>query len=71
MGNYVSNNAVYLTAKRFLMRYNIESRTFKEIERQSQKPIVAPKHEGGIIDYHKSLKGNKNPKENYYQLLVI
>lgn len=57
MGNYISNNLVYLTAKRVLGRYNIESRVFKEIEKQSKKPVVAPKHEAGIIDYHKSMKG--------------
>lgn len=57
MGNYVSNNAVYLAAKRALMRYNIESRTFKELEKQTKKPLVAPKHEAEFIDYHKSLKG--------------
>lgn len=59
MGNYISNNAVYLSAKRVLSRYNIESRAFKEIERQSTKPVVAPKHDAGIIDYHKSLEGVK------------
>lgn len=57
MGNYVSNNAVYLSAKRALMKYNIESRVFKEIEKQGQKPLPAPKHDAGIMDYHKSLKG--------------
>lgn len=56
MGNYVSNNAVYLSAKRIFMRYNVENRAFKEIEKQSHKPVVAPKHEAGIIDYHKSLE---------------
>lgn len=39
------------------MKYNIENRAFKEIDRQAKKPLVAPKHEAGIIDYHKSLKG--------------
>lgn len=57
MGNYLSNNTALLAAKRILGRYNIESRTFKEIEKQIKKPVVAPKHEAGIIDYHKSLKG--------------
>lgn len=57
MGNYFSNNIVYLTAKRVIGKYNIENRAYKEIERQSTKPVVAPKHEAGIIDYHKSLKG--------------
>lgn len=57
MGNYLSNNTLLLSAKRALGRYNIESRTFKEIEKQSRKPVVAPKHEAGIIDYHKSLSG--------------
>lgn len=56
MGNYISNNAVYLSAKRIVMKYNVESRAFKELEKQSQKPVVAPKHEAGIIDYHKSLQ---------------
>lgn len=60
MGNYLSNNTVLLAAKRVLGRYNIESRTFKEIEKQSRKPVVAPKHEDGIIDYHKSLSGKLN-----------
>lgn len=57
MGNYISNNTVLLAAKRVLSKYNIESRVFKEIEKQSTKPVVAPKHEAGVIDYHKSLKG--------------
>lgn len=60
MGNYLSNNTVLLAAKRVLGRYNIESRTFKEIEKQSKNPVVAPKHEAGIIDYHKSLNGKFN-----------
>ena len=59
MGNYVSNNAVYLSAKRVLMRYNVENRAFKELEKQSRKPIAAPKHEAEFIDYHKSMKGKK------------
>lgn len=58
MGNYLSNNAVFLSAKRALMRYNIENRAFKELEKQTQKPLAAPKHEAGIIDYHESLKSN-------------
>lgn len=57
MGNYISNNAVYLSAKRVVGRYNIERRAFKEIEKQSTEPMVAPKHDAGIIDYHKSLEG--------------
>lgn len=57
MGNYISNNAVYLSAKRVLMRYNVENRAFKELEKQTQKPLPAPKHEAAFIDYHKSLKG--------------
>lgn len=57
MGNYLSNNTALLAAKRILGRYNIESRTFKEIEKQLKNPVVAPKHEAGIIDYHKSLNG--------------
>lgn len=57
MGNYISNNIVYLAAKRVIGRYNIENRAFKAIEKQATKPVVAPKHEAGIIDYHKSLKG--------------
>lgn len=57
MGNYLSNNTLLLATKRVLGRYNIENRTFKEIEKQSKKPVVAPKHEAGIIDYHKSLNG--------------
>lgn len=57
MGNYISNNPVYLTAKRVMGRYNIENRVFKEIEKQGTKPVVAPKHESGIIDYHQSMKG--------------
>lgn len=57
MGNYLSNNTALLAAKRILGRYNIESRTFKEIEKQLKNPVVAPKHEAGIIDYHKSMKG--------------
>lgn len=59
MGNYMSNNAVYLSAKRVLMRYNVENRAFKELEKQSRKPIAAPKHEAEFIDYHKSLKGKE------------
>lgn len=58
MGNYFSNNAVFLSAKRALMRYNIENRAFKELEKQTHKPLAAPKHEAGIIDYHESLKSN-------------
>lgn len=57
MGNYISNNAVYLSAKRVIMRYNVENRAFKELEKQTQKPLAAPKHESEFIDYHKSLKG--------------
>lgn len=58
MGNYISNNSVYLLAKRALMRYNVENRAFKELEKQVAKPKVAPKYDAGIIDYHKSLQSN-------------
>lgn len=57
MGNYISNNTVYLSAKRAFMKYNIESRVLKEFEKQAKKPLPAPKHDAGIMDYHKSLKG--------------
>lgn len=57
MGNYMSNNSVYLLARRTLMRYNAENRALKELEKQTKRPVVAPKHDAGIIDYHKSLKG--------------
>lgn len=57
MGNYLSNNTLLLSAKRVFMRYNIENRAFKEIEKQGKKPLVAPKHDAEYIDYHKSLKG--------------
>lgn len=56
MGNYVSNNTVLLSVKRLLMRYNIENRTLKELDRQAIKPTVAPKHDAGIVDYHESLR---------------
>lgn len=57
MGNYISNNTVLLSAKRLLMRYNIENRAFKELDRQAIRPVVAPKHDADIVDYHKSLSG--------------
>lgn len=57
MGNYISNNTLLLSAKRILMRYNVENRAFNEMEKQAKKPLVAPKHDAGIIDYQKSLKG--------------
>lgn len=66
MGNYISNNTVLLAAKRVLSKYNIESRVFKEMEKQSKKPVVAPKHEAGVIDYHKSLKGMHTLKINVW-----
>lgn len=72
MGNYLSNNTVLLAAKRVLGRYNIESRTFKEMEKQSQKPKVAPKHEAGIIDYHKSLSGKSiSMKLAYFEFICF
>lgn len=57
MGNYISNNSVYLLTKRILMRYNVENRAFKEMDRQAQRPAVAPKHEAAYIDYHKAMQG--------------
>lgn len=57
MGNYISNNSVYLLAKRTLQRYNVENRAFKEMDKQITRPVVAPKHEAASIDYHKALKG--------------
>lgn len=57
MGNYISNNSVYLLTKRILMRYNVENRIFKEIDRQANRPLPAPKHEAAYIDYHKAMKG--------------
>lgn len=57
MGNYISNNSVYLLARRALMRYNAEERAFKEIEKQVNRPVVAPKYEGTAIDYHRALQG--------------
>lgn len=63
MGNYISNNTVYLSAKRILMRYNVENRVFKEMEKQSKKPLAAPKHDAEFIDYHESLKGLR---KNYF-----
>lgn len=57
MGNYISNNSVYLLTKRILMRYNVENRIFKEIERQAKRPLPAPKHEAAYIDYQKAMKG--------------
>ncbi|XP_031627187.1 protein NDUFAF4 homolog [Contarinia nasturtii] len=60
MGNYMSNNTLYLSAKRLVSKYNIESRVSKELDKQAKKPVIAPKHEAGIIDYHKSLQENKD-----------
>lgn len=65
MGNYISNNAVYLSAKRVLMRYNIESRAFKLLEKQAKNPVAAPKHDAEFIDYHKSLKGTTILSTNF------
>lgn len=71
MGNYISNNTLYLSAKRLVSKYNIESRTFKELEKQSKKPLAAPKHEAGIIDYHKSLKGENITLIMFYTIFYI
>lgn len=57
MGNYISNNTVYLSAKRIFMRYNIENRAFKQLDKHATNPVAAPKHDAALIDYHKSLKG--------------
>lgn len=65
MGNYISQNAVYLMAKRTLMRFNAESRAFKELERQTTKPVIAPKFDAGLIDYHKLMESE------WIMLLII
>lgn len=39
------------------MRYNVENRAFKEIDRQVKRPVPAPKHEAAFIDYHKAMQG--------------
>lgn len=57
MGNFVSNNNLYLVLKRAATRYNAENRAQKELVRQTQAPIAAPKHDAGIIDYKKSMQG--------------
>lgn len=56
-----------MLAKRTLMRYNVENRAFKEIERQTNRPVVAPKHEAGTINYHKAMQGIK--KKFFYKQL--
>lgn len=57
MGNYISNNGLYLAAKRAASRYNSETRAFKEINRQKDKPFAAPHFDAEFIDYKKLLKG--------------
>lgn len=57
MGNFVSNNCYYLHLRRCVYRYNVENRAHKELKRQESSPVVAPKHEAGIIDYQKSMRG--------------
>lgn len=59
MGNYISNNYVYLLAKRTLARYNTQNRIFREMEKQKEKPVVAPKFDSGQINYRKLLNGNQ------------
>lgn len=53
MGNYVSQNALYLSAKRLAMRFNVDNRMLKELDRQAIKPVVAPKFDADFIDYKK------------------
>lgn len=57
MGNYISQNSVYLSVRRFLTLYNVENRAAKELARQQEKPKAAPKYDAGHIDYHKLMKG--------------
>lgn len=38
------------------MRFNAENRAFKELERQTVKPVIAPKYDAGLVDYHKLMK---------------
>lgn len=71
MGNYISNNSTWLHAKRILMRYNIENRTMKELDRQANKPKVAPKHDAGLINYHESLSSKFNSFQCTFMLFCI
>lgn len=57
MGNFVSNNNFYLLLKRAATRYNAENRAFKELQRQENSPVVAPKYDAGIINYQKLMLG--------------
>lgn len=40
-----------------MYRYNAENRAHKELKRQENSPVAAPKHDAGIIDYQKSMRG--------------
>lgn len=57
MGNFISNNNLYLLLKRSATRYNVQNRAHKELKRQESSPVSAPKYDAGIIDYQKSMLG--------------
>lgn len=59
MGNYVSQNALYLAAKRVIIRFNVDNRMLRELDRQAIKPVAAPKFDAGFIDYKKLMKGKQ------------
>lgn len=51
MGSYISNNSVYLAARRTLMQYDAKKAAIKGFDKKVQRPVVAP------FDHYKAMQG--------------
>lgn len=51
MGNYFSNNSVYLAARRALMRFDVKNSAIKGIDKNAHRPIATS------FDHYKAMQG--------------